>query len=238
MAASPLSHLVPDSSPRDLRVDWLGRVPYREGLALQDRAIDEVRAGAEDRLLLLEHPPVITLGRSSAREHLLESEEQLALRGIAVESVSRGGDITYHGPGQLVGYLISNLRRRGKIDVHRYVRDLEEALIEAVAELGVDSVAIDGRTGVFVSPGQGRKTRKLASIGVGVRHWVTYHGFALNVDIHLEEFASIVPCGLADVVMTSLASERAATSSDLAARARGAIERSFSRRFGSVATRA
>lgn len=219
-----------------LRVDWLGRVPYRDALALQDDAIAAVRDGAADRLLLLEHPPVITLGRSSSREHLLESEAALRARGISVESVSRGGDVTYHGPGQLVGYLISNLRKRGPVDVHRFVRDLEAALIDAVARLGVEATTVDGRTGVFVASTVGPPTQKLASIGVGVRHWVTYHGFALNVDLDLRAFAAIVPCGLADVEMTSLAEW--VPTSDLASRTREAVAQGFRERFGGLGTRA
>ena len=189
----------------------------------------DVRVGGADRLLLLEHPPVITLGRSTDRAHLLEDEVALAARGVAVEEVRRGGDVTYHGPGQLVGYLILNLRLRGAVDVHRFVRDLENALITATAALGVKTTTVPGRTGVFVAPEIGRPTQKIASIGVGVRHWITYHGFALNVDVDLSGFDAIVPCGLADVTMTSLAEQGA--DGPLASRAREAVASAFGRAF-------
>ena len=189
----------------------------------------DVRVGGADRLLLLEHPPVITLGRSTDRAHLLEDEVALAARGVAVEEVRRGGDVTYHGPGQLVGYLILNLRLRGAVDVHRFVRDLETALITATAALGVKTTTVPGRTGVFVAPEIGRPTQKIASIGVGVRHWITYHGFALNVDVDLSGFDAIVPCGLADVTMTSLAEQGA--DGPLASRAREAVASAFGRAF-------
>lgn len=194
----------------------------------------DVRVGGADRLLLLEHPPVITLGRSTDRAHLLEDEVALAARGVAVEEVRRGGDVTYHGPGQLVGYLILNLRLRGAVDVHRFVRDLEAALITATAALGVKTTTVPGRTGVFVAPEIGRPTQKIASIGVGVRHWITYHGFALNVDVDLSGFDAIVPCGLADVTMTSLAEQGA--DGPLASRAREAVASAFGRAFSNADT--
>ncbi|MFB0978534.1 MAG: lipoyl(octanoyl) transferase LipB, partial [Myxococcota bacterium] len=207
MPAEPRTKELSSPPGQPLRVDWLGSVPYRDGLARQEAAMADVRVGGADRLLLLEHPPVITLGRSTDRAHLLEDEVALAARGVAVEEVRRGGDVTYHGPGQLVGYLILNLRLRGAVDVHRFVRDLETALITATASLGVKTTTVPGRTGVFVAPEIGRPTQKIASIGVGVRHWITYHGFALNVDVDLSGFDAIVPCGLADVTMTSLAEQ-------------------------------
>lgn len=237
MSASVQSPLRCDPETRVLRVDWLGEVPYGDGLVFQNEAIEVVRSGGEDRLLLLEHPPVITLGRSSSRAHLLESEELLAARGVEVVRVARGGDVTYHGKGQLVGYLISNLRARGPADVHHYLRDLEAALIDAAAVLGVTTCAVAGRTGVFVKTGTASPRRKLASIGVGVRHWISHHGFALNLDIDLHEFDAIVPCGLADVEMTSLAREGVGSGPALAVRARDAISRSFAARFGHVASR-
>ena len=194
----------------------------------------DVRVGGADRLLLLEHPPVITLGRSTDRAHLLEDEVALAARGVAVEEVRRGGDVTYHGPGQLVGYLILNLRLRGAVDAHRFVRELETALITATAALGVKTTTVPGRTGVFVAPEIGRPTQKIASIGVGVRHWITYHGFALNVDVDLSGFDAIVPCGLADVTMTSLAEQGA--DGPLASRAREAVASAFGRVFSNADT--
>ncbi len=223
-------------APR-LRVEWLGEVVYAKGLVLQHEAIEAVRSGGEDRLLLLEHPPVITLGRSSSAAHLLESEESLNARGIEVVSVPRGGDVTYHGRGQLVGYLIVNLRARGPVDVHRHLRDLEAALIDATATFGIASRAVAGRTGVFIETEPGSPDRKLASIGVGVRHWISHHGFALNVDIDLCEFDAIVPCGLADIEMTSLAREGAGSGPEFAAAVRDGVTNAFRARFGTVASR-
>jgi lipoate-protein ligase B len=217
----------------ELAVDWLGRVAYAEALELQRKAVEARRAGAApDRLLLLEHPPVITLGRRARREHLRVSSDELDARGIAVHEVSRGGAVTYHGPGQLVGYPILDLAARGAADVHRYLRGLEAALVEALAGLGVSSRTLSGYTGVFAGsirdPSQ--RPRKLASIGVGVRGWVTYHGFALNVSLDLAAFDAIIPCGLHDVEMTSVAAELAgAAPSDLAERARQAVAGAFTR---------
>ena len=229
MPAEPRTKELSSNPGQPLCVDWLGSVPYRDGLELQEAAMADVRVGGADRLLLLEHPPVITLGRSTDRAHLLEDEVALAARGVAVEEVRRGGDVTYHGPGQLVGYLILNLRLRGAVDVHRFVRELETALITATAALGVKTTTVPGRTGVFVAPEIGRPTQKIASIGVGVRHWITYHGFALNVDVDLSGFDAIVPCGLADVTMTSLAEQGAG--GPLAFRAREAVVSAFGRTF-------
>lgn len=218
-----------------LRCEWLGEVPYRAGLELQERALEAVRAGEEDRLLLLEHPPVITLGRAGKRENLLASEEERQARGIEVVDVARGGDVTYHGRGQLVGYLIANLRRAGEPDVHRLVRGIEAALLDAVGAFGVFGTRVEGRAGVFIAGEAGRPDRKLASIGIGVRHWVTHHGFALNVDIDLREFEVIVPCGLHDIEMTSLEREGVNIGPEFSARVRRAVAGSFARRFGSIA---
>ena len=219
----------------ELAVDWLGRVPYAEALELQRKAVEARRAGAApDRLLLLEHPPVITLGCRARREHLRASPDELDARGIAVHEVSRGGDVTYHGPGQLVGYPILDLAARDAADVHRYLRGLEAALVDALAELGVSSRTLPGYTGVFAgsTPDPSQRPRKLASIGVGVRGWVTCHGFALNVCLDLAAFDVIVPCGLHDVEMTSVAAELAdAAPSDLAQRAREAVADAFTRRW-------
>jgi lipoate-protein ligase B len=175
---------------------------YAEALELQ-RAIARARiAGtvAEDVLLLVEHPPVVTLGRSSKDAHLLASPETLARRGIEVFEVERGGDVTFHGPGQLVGYPIIDLKRHRK-DLHWYLRQVEQSLIDALAELGVDSERNVGYTGVWT---QGRK---IASIGVHARDWVTWHGFALNVSTDLSYFDLMVPCGIQAVTMTSVERE-------------------------------
>ena len=184
----------------ELHAAWLGRVPYAEALRLQDERVAARRAGtAPDTLLLLEHPPVITLGRSADRANVLDGVEALARRGIEVHECGRGGDVTYHGPGQLVGYPIVQLAPERR-DVHRYLRDLEQGLIDAVAELGVEAHRAPGLTGVWVG------SEKLAAIGVRLSTgWITSHGFALNVAPDLSGFAAIVPCGLRGRGVTSLA---------------------------------
>ncbi len=185
-----------------LLVADLGLTPYTAALSLQRAAARARISGAlgEDLLLLVEHPPVVTLGRSSKDRHLLASPGLLEARGIELHEVERGGDVTFHGPGQLVGYPIIDLKRHRQ-DLHWYLRQVEEALINAVAPLGVVGERSTGYTGVWT---QGRK---LASIGVHARDWVTWHGFALNVATDLSYFDLIVPCGIADVRMTSVAAE-------------------------------
>jgi lipoyl(octanoyl) transferase len=197
-----------------LSVEWLGKISYADSLALQHEAVADRLAGrTSDRLLLLEHPAVITLGRSTDRSNLRDGEARLREIGVELFEVGRGGDVTYHAPGQLVGYPIIDLDALGRRDVHGHLRRLEAALIAALDELGLAARRVPGWTGVFVDPtGQSEpvgRERKLASIGVGVRRWVTFHGFALNVTIDLAGFESIVPCGLRDVEMTSIAVEMA-----------------------------
>lgn len=217
-------------------MERLGCIPYADALALQERAVEQRRSGAApDRLLLLEHPRVVTLGRSFRRESLLVGREELARRGIGLFEVARGGDATYHAPGQLVGYLIADLAARGEPDVHRYLRRLEAALGRALRGLGVAPRAVPGRTGVFVDdPGRPAPARKIASIGVGLRGWVTCHGFALNVTLDPAEFDVIVPCGLRDVAMTSVARELGAAASDLPERALREVTDAFLAEFGGV----
>ena len=222
---------------RELAIEWLGTVPYREALELQEKCVEARRAGAAaDKLLLLEHPPVITLGRGARSDTLLASAAELAARGIDVHRVSRGGDITYHAPGQLVGYLILDLAARGERDVHAFLRSIEAMLGDALSELGVPTRTLSGYTGLFVRSGEGEpaaaRPRKIASIGVGVRGWVTYHGFALNVDPDLSGFDAIVPCGLDFVEMTSIARQLAGEApTDLAARARAAVRAACANRW-------
>ena len=176
---------------------WLGCMEYRRALELQLSRVDRrARGETPDTLLLLTHPHVYTFGRTGKQDNLLVSEEDLARAGIPVERVARGGDVTYHGPGQLVGYPIVLLARP---DVHRFVRCLESALIEALAVFGVPSRQIEGLTGVWVGE------KKIASIGVGVKRWITYHGFALNVTTDLSYFGRIHLCGLKGREATSLA---------------------------------
>ncbi len=187
---------------RTLEVRRLGRVPYGEGLALQQDLVTRRRDGTvPDTLLLLEHPHVITLGASSRLEHVLADEHERGMRSIELFEAGRGGDVTYHGPGQLVGYPILDLKPDRK-DLHRYLRDLEAVLIRALEEFGIQARRMQGLTGVWVPGG------KIAAIGVRVSSgWITSHGFALNVSTDLGYFETIVPCGLADRDVTSMARE-------------------------------
>ena len=219
---------------------WLGQVPYGEALALQEREVEERRGGGADRLLLLEHPAVITLGRSTKPENILLSVEELAARGIERFEIARGGDVTFHAPGQLVGYPIVDLSQRARAprDVHDFLRTIEQALIDALAAFGLPARRVEGKTGVFMARDEGEaadtRERKIASIGIGVRRWVSYHGFALNVSLDLAGFSAIVPCGLEGVDMTSLAVELErrglAVPGDLDARVRDAVARAFAAR--------
>ena len=187
---------------RTLEVRRLGRVPYADALELQSRLVEERKAGRiPDQLLLLEHPPVITLGAKvrQDRSHVLVSPAALETAGVELFEAGRGGDVTYHGPGQLVGYPILDLRP-DRCDVHRYVRDLESVLIDTAASFGVEAARATGMTGVWVGPA------KLAAIGVRISRWITSHGFAFNVTTDLSHFRFIVPCGLHDRGVTSLAS--------------------------------
>ena len=209
----------------------MGRVGWREALEAQLKRLEARRAGAgPDTLLLLEHPPVITLGRRFDPAHLLEPRAALAARGIDVFEAARGGSATYHGPGQLVGYLILDLAARGAADVHRFLRSIESDLMAAIHPLGVAAQALPGCTGVFAAaPG---RPRKLASIGVGLRGWVSFHGFALNVTLDPAEFAPIIPCGLADIEISSLARELGVDApADLMERARAAVAARFAARW-------
>jgi lipoyl(octanoyl) transferase len=186
---------------RPLELRRLGLVPYPEALALQRALVDERRAGrVGDLLLFVEHPHVLTLGvrGDGGRSHILVSPDALAVRGVEVYEAGRGGDITYHGPGQVVGYPILDLKP-DRCDVHRYVRDLEEVLIRTTRDYGIVARRIAGLTGVWVGE------QKLAAIGVRIARWVTSHGFAFNVTANLDYFKLIVPCGIGDRGVTSLA---------------------------------
>ena len=192
-----------------LRIHWLGRREYREVWALQqDLAAQRLAGEIPDTLLLLEHPPTVTLGRAARREHIVASAEELERAGIAVLESDRGGDVTYHGPGQLVGYPILNLRETPHTpDLHQYLRSLEECLIQALASYAIRAGRFPGYTGVWVGkePGSARPPEKIAAIGVKVGRWITTHGFALNVCPDLEHFGLIVPCGIHDYGVTSIA---------------------------------
>jgi lipoyl(octanoyl) transferase len=181
-----------------LLVRHLGRVPYAEGLQIQEQLVAERQAGRiVDVLLMLEHDPVFTMGRNAQAENVLLSKEALKTKGFDLFETGRGGDVTFHGPGQVVGYPILELPTDRR-DVHRYVRDLEEVMIRACAGYGVTAGRIAGKTGAWVG------TEKVGAIGVRIARWVTSHGFALNVSNDLEPFALIVPCGIRDHGVTSL----------------------------------
>ena len=184
---------------RSLDVKHLGLVPYAAALELQDQLVRARRAGEiGDTLLLLEHPHVITLGTSSSTNHVLLGDEERALLGIELFETGRGGDVTYHGPGQLVGYPIVDLKP-DRCDLHRYVRDIEEALIRALARFNLECGRKPGLTGVWLGD------EKIAAIGVRVSSgWITSHGFALNVNTNLQFFDSIIPCGIRDHGVTSM----------------------------------
>jgi lipoyl(octanoyl) transferase len=185
-------------SRRICEARWLGRVDYSTGLQLQEDAVERLRSGeSSEQLLLLEHPHVFTLGRGAESENILADRDQLRDHSIEVHEIGRGGDVTYHGPGQLVGYPIINLRP-DRCDVHRYVRDLEEVLIRTIGEFGVKGSRIQGLTGVWVG------NEKIAAIGVRIARWITSHGFALNVNTDLSYFKMIVPCGITDKGVTSV----------------------------------
>lgn len=207
----------------ELRVRWVGRLTFEDALQLQEKLVAEKRADRSlaDELLLLEHEPVYTIGRTP---------DQSSLRGEGhlphpLFPINRGGQATYHGPGQLIGYPIFDLRKYGQ-DLHRYLRWLEELLIETLADIGITATTRPGLTGVWV------EGRKIASIGVGVRHWITMHGFALNVCGDLSPFDHIVPCGIANVTMTSIEKEtgRERSVSEVASQ----VEKISARRIGDL----
>jgi len=208
-----------------LSVAHLGPTSYREGLALQERL---VRARAErttgDWLLYPDHPPVLTVGRSGSDASLKANAETLGRLGLEIFEVARGGDFTWHGPGQLVGYLVCDLTERDR-DLHRFLRDIEQGLISALDAWGLRGETVPGRTGVWVGG------EKIASLGVAVRRWVSYHGFALNVAPDLRFFDLIHPCGLRGIHMTSLVSRLGPGAPGLA-EARAVVAEHVARRLG------
>ena len=179
-----------------MKVVWLGQIEYSKGLEIQAEALEQCDRTGEETLFLLEHEPVYTIGRRLDKSSLGNA----SYLPHPVFEINRGGQATYHGPGQLVGYPILDLKKRGK-DLHVYLRSLETAVIRLVGSFGVEAEFCDGKTGVWV------QNRKIASIGIGIRRWITMHGFALNVSSDLTGFLSITPCGLAGVRMTSLSLE-------------------------------
>jgi lipoyl(octanoyl) transferase len=182
-----------------MKIEWFGRIDFLAGLRIQEERLDDCLTRGEESVILLEHEPVYTIGR------LLDKSSLRAVDHLPypVFETNRGGQATYHGPGQLVGYPILDLRARGR-DLHGYLRKLEDLLIDLLEEFGIPGSKIEGKTGVWV------QDRKIASIGVGVRRWVTMHGFALNVASDLSGFLSIVPCGISGVQMTSISKESGA----------------------------
>jgi lipoyl(octanoyl) transferase len=202
-----------------MRIEWLGRIQYEAGLQIQNAKLESCLNTGWETILLLEHEPVYTIGRLP---------DKSSLRGLGqlpypVFETNRGGQATYHGPGQLVGYPILDLRVRGR-DLHVYLRNLENLLIDLAEDFGIRASRVEGKTGVWV------EDRKIASIGVGVRKWVTMHGFALNVSNDLHGFQHIIPCGIADVRMTSISREL--TKEISLETVRGRITRHLYRYFG------
>jgi lipoyl(octanoyl) transferase len=179
-----------------MKVVWLGRIEFSKGLEIQAAALEQCDRTGEETLFLLEHEPVYTIGRRLDKSSL----GNVTYLPHPVFEINRGGQATYHGPGQLVGYPILDLKKRGK-DLHVYLRSVETAVIRLVESFGVEAEFCDGKTGVWV------QNRKIASIGIGVRRWISMHGFALNVSSDLTGFLSITPCGLTGVRMTSLSLE-------------------------------
>jgi lipoate-protein ligase B len=213
-----------------LAIVELGLVPYGEARALQQQLREERIAGRLDRdvLLLLEHEPTITLGRGTRPSSLPLPPGELATRGLTVAEIERGGDVTWHGPGQLVGYPILDLTCH-RPDLHWYLRRLEATLIVALDAMGIAAEPSPGQTGVWT------RGRKIASIGVHVRRWITMHGFALNVTNTLEDFGLIVPCGIAGVEMTSVCRELGSPADgEAAARTMHGARQAVRRAFGEV----
>ena len=220
-----------------LHARWLGRVDYAEAHALQKRLVDDRASGTiGDQLLLLEHPPVLTLGRQSDPVHILATDAELAARGIAVERTERGGEVTYHGRGQLVAYPIVRLHDRGLL-VRPFVRALEAALVETCAAEGVPAARRDGHPGCWCDP-DGASPRKIGALGLRVERGVSYHGIALNVTVDLADFELIDPCGMPGVESTSIARElgqpTAPPSTASVERAAGIFARAFAAAIGAA----
>lgn len=223
LPAAPAPDLTRPSAGRELWWSWLGRQPYGPVFEQQEEIRRALHSGAgPERLLLLEHDPVFTLGRNASVSDVRADSEWLRREGVEVVESNRGGQVTYHGPGQLVGYPVVSLNPDRR-DVGRYVRDLQEVLIRALADFGVVARRRDGKELIGVWVGDA----KIASIGVHLSRWITIHGFALNVDTRLEHFGGIVACGLDDVVMTSMAACAAAPPME-------ALAAAVARRFGEV----
>ncbi len=201
---------------RQLQIWRAGRIAYDDALALQKSLIAaRTAAMIPDTLLLLEHPPTITLGRGAKEENLLLSPDALAEAGVAVHDIGRGGDVTYHGPGQLVGYPIIDLKP-DRMDVRKYVASLEETMIRCCADYGLEAERLEKFNGTWIEP-HGFRPRKIGAVGVRISRWVTMHGFALNVAPQMSHFGMIVPCGIVGKGVTSLALEVDPEADDVAA---------------------
>ena len=223
-----------DGATGELRVYRLGRVEYEDGLKLQELFAKARAEGlVPDVLLLLEHPPVLTLGRSAKRENITAPAALLQRMGIEVFETNRGGDVTFHGPGQIVGYPIFQLPP-GRQDVRRYVRDVEESILRTLGRFGVAAGRIDGWAGVWLGRKGEPDARKICAIGVHISRWLTSHGFALNVRTDLGQFGLIVPCGIKDAGVTSMARELAAAPEQ--AEVEQALAESFASVFGMALT--
>lgn len=228
------------SAQEEIVVCHLGRVAYEPAWALQERVQERLVAAKRAEpseavphvLLLLEHPPVYTLGKSGDADNLLVSEDRLDALGATFHRIGRGGDVTYHGPGQLVGYPLFDLDRFFT-DLGRYLRTLEEIVIRTCAEHGVTGTRVDGHTGVWVGPDERGPERKICAMGVRCSRWVTMHGFALNVTTDLDAFDHIVPCGIDDRGVTSLAEESNSVTVD---DVRGPVTEHFADLFGAEVT--
>jgi len=220
--------------PEPISAQWLGRIGYREAWQLQKSLVEQRVAGEiGDRLLLLEHDPVLTLGRQADDAHVLASPRELRRRGIEVIRVERGGEVTYHGPGQLVGYPILRLGDRGLL-VRPLVAALEAAMIETCARLGVEAVRRDGHPGCWIEDGPNRPFRKIGALGLRIERGVSYHGIALNIDVELRDFDLIDPCGEPGLISTSVAEELGRTAEPPSTRA---VERAggmFAEAFGTA----
>jgi lipoyl(octanoyl) transferase len=219
-------------SEQSISVVDLGRLDYSTALALQQR-VSALRQEESigDVLLLVEHPPVLTLGRNAHRKHIVAGDDFLAQRGISQFETNRGGDVTYHGPGQLVGYPILHLRRFAPpLGIVEYLRKLEEVLIRACADYGILTQRAPGRAGVWTMPGGAVAEKKIAALGVHVARGVTTHGFALNVTTDLKDFELIVPCGIRDRSVTSIEAE--VDSAPSLAHVANSVSRHFGRVFG------
>jgi lipoyl(octanoyl) transferase len=221
-------------SERVISVVQLGRMDYTHALALQQQVCTlRQQEQIGDVLLLVEHPAVLTLGRNAHREHVVAGDELLTRRGIELFETNRGGDVTYHGPGQLVGYPVLHLRGfTPPLGIVQYLRWLEEVLIRACADYGVLTQRAPGRAGVWTMPGGAVQEKKIAALGVHVARWVTTHGFALNVSTDLDDFNLIVPCGIRDRGVTSIEAEVAFAPGPSLEEVANAVTRHFGRVFG------